>query len=246
VVGELEVGPTHPTYVLAAIPSHEVRIPSLFTSKDAAVVNLLESPPQIRASGFDLDVGGRAARIVPGGHRRRALEVKDKALNLWEDGTLIFSADALDFVCWRPTRKNEIPLRIQPLALIETTLLFCQLSEAIFDQGDPKPGDALFEVHYVLELRNTSIGKVNCGLIPGPVGGDAWKFGTDIHRAAESKLRAKALWRSQDINPGRIAYLLVASLYEQFGLDHEAIPYGEKAGGEFIISEEEIRRLHAW
>lgn len=61
---------------------------------------------EIRPSGSDLDVGGRAARIVPGGHRRRCLEVKYKALNLWEDGTLIFSADALDFVCWRPIQKE--------------------------------------------------------------------------------------------------------------------------------------------
>jgi len=246
VVGELELGPTHPTYVLAAIPSHEVRIPSLFTSRGAPIVQLLEKPPQIRPSGFDLDVGGRAARIVPGGSRRRALEVKYKSLNLWEDGTLIFAADAQDFICWRPIQKEGVPFRIQPLSLIETTLLFCQLSEAIFDYAAPKPGDALFEVHYVLELRNTRVGEVNCGLIPGPVGDDAWRFGQNIHRAAESKLRAKALWRSQDINPGVIAYLLVASLYEQFGLDHEAIPYREKAGDEFIISVEEIRRLHAW
>jgi hypothetical protein len=246
VVGELELGPTHPTYVLAAIPSHEVQITSLFTSKDASVVRSLENPPQIRTSGFDLDVGGRAARIVPGGSRRRALEVKYRTLNLWEDGTLIFAADARDFVCWRSLQKDEIPLRIQPLALIETVLLFCRLSKDILDQADPKPGDVSCEVHYVLELRNTRVGEVNCGLIPGPVGDEAWRFGQNIHRAAESKLRAKALWRSQDIHPGRIAYLLVASLYEQFGLDHEAIPYREKAGDEFIISVEEIRRLHAW
>jgi hypothetical protein len=245
VAAELELGPTHPTYILAAIPSHKVKIPSLFTSKDAPVVKLLENPPQIRTSGFDLDVDGRAARIVPGGHRRRSLEVKYKTLNLWEDGTLIFAVDALDFVCWRPIQKEGVPLRIQPLALIETALLFCQLSEAIFAQADPKPGDVSFEVHYVLELRNTKVGEVNCGLIPGPVGSDAWRFGGDIHRASEPKLRANAPWRSQSINPGRIAYLLVASLYEQFGIDHEFIPYREKAGDDFIVSADEIRRLHA-
>lgn len=246
VVGELDLGPTHPTYILAAIPSHKVQIQSLFTSKDAAVVKLLENPPQIRPSGFDLDVGGRAARIVPGGNRRRALEVKYKALNLWEDGTLIFSADAQDFVCWRPIHEEGVPLRIQPLALIETVLLFCQLSKDIFDQANPKPGDVSYEVHYVLELRNTRVGEVNCGLIPGPVGSVAWKFGINIHRATESKLRVNILWQSKDIDPGRIAYRLLASLYEQFGTDHDAIPYREKAGSDFIISAEEIRRLHAW
>jgi hypothetical protein len=246
VAGELELGPTHPTYILAAIPCHKTRIPSLFSSKDAPVVRLLENPPQIRTSGFDLDVGGRAARIVPGGHRRRSLEVKYKTLNLWEDGTLIFAADALDFVCWRPIQKEGIPYRIQPLALIETALLFCQLSEAVLAEADPKPGDVLFEVQYVLELRNTRIGEVNCGLIPGPVGSDAWRFGDDIHRATKSELRANALWSSKSINPGRIAYLLAGVLYEQFGLDHDAIPYRERAGDEFIISTEEIRRLNAW
>ncbi len=246
VAGELELGPTHPTYLLAAIPSHKVKIPSLFTSNDAPVVQLLENPPQIRPSGFDLNVGGRAARIVPSGHRRRSLEVKYKTLNLWEDGTLIFAADALDSVCWRPVQSQKVPFMIQPLALIETAFLFCKLSEAIFEEADPKPGDVSFEVHYVLELRNTKVGEVNCGLIPGPVGDDPWRFGQNIHRAAESQLRAKVLWRSQDINPGRIAYLLVASLYEQFGLDHEAIPYREKVGRDFIISAEEILRLHAW
>jgi len=246
VLSELDLGEKEPTFVLVAKPLTPVEFPDLFSSRDSTIVHLLEKPPTIRSSGFDLDVGGNAARIVEGGKRRRSLESKYKTLNLWRDGTLIFAADATDFVCWRPFDQNNVPLRIHQLALIESTFLFSELSKLVFNEALPKPG----KVRYRLELKNITVNGVPCGLVPGIPGDYNWKFGRNIHRASGSQIRAEIDWNSPDIDSGALSYRLICSVYEQFGMEHDKIPYTEegKAGSgiNFVVSPSEIRRLHAF
>lgn len=242
VLSELDVGPNQPTFILASASSKRVEIQNLFTTRDAEIVRLLESPPTLRPSGYGLDTGGRAARIVEGGNRRRSLEPKYKTLNLWRDGTLIFASDAVDFpICWRPFPREDVPLRINQLALIESTFLFSEMSKQIQREANPEPSEIL----YRLELRNITVNGVNCGLVPGIVGDDNWKFGHDIHRAPYSTVQATVRW-SGEVDAGRVSYRIICSVYEKFGMEHDKIPYREKAGRDFVISPQEIRRFHAW
>ena len=240
-LSELDAGSNQPTFILAFTPSQRVEIQNLFATRDAEIVRLLESPPKLRPSGFDLDTGGYAARIVEGGNRRRSLAPKYKTLNLWRDGTLIFAADALDFpICFRPDPQEGVPLRINQLALIESTFLFSEVSKQVLKEASPEPSEIL----YRLELRNITVDGVNCGLVPGVVGDNNWIFGRDIHRAQGSTVKATTRWNGE-VDVGRVSYQIICSVYEQFGLEHDKVPYREKAGDDFVISPDEMRRLHA-
>lgn len=241
VLSELDAGSTHPTYILAFTPSQRVEIQNFFATRDAKIVRLLESPPKIRPSGYDLDTGGYAARIVEGGNRRRSLAPKYKTLNLWRDGTLIFAADALDFpICFRPDTQKGLPLRINQLALIESTFLFSEVSKQVIKEASPEPSEIL----YRLELRNLTVDSVNCGLVPGVVGDNNWIFGRDIHRAPGSTVKATTKWNGE-VDAGMVSYRIICSVYEQFGLKHDKVPYRERAGEDFVVSPDEMRRLHA-
>ena len=131
-----EVGlQNQPVFILAATPTHPVEIPALFTSKDTEVVRLLEYPPQLRRYGFDLNTGARA-RIVRG-QLRRSVDPEDKLLELWFDGTLIFIARGDgNFLSWGKHTRSGDPLRLNQLALIESTVSFSELSKQV---SDPKP-----------------------------------------------------------------------------------------------------------
>jgi hypothetical protein len=178
-----------PVFILAALPIHRVEIPTLFTSRDAEVVRLLEHPPELRRSGFDLDTVA-PARIVRG-QLRRAVTRGYKLLELWPDGTLIFIAKGDgDFLSRGKHTRSAEPLRLNPLALIESTYLFAELSKQVFDQAQPRPG----AINYRLELRNMTVKDTPCGLIPGPLGTFATEFGADIHRAPDTRAPFDDTW----------------------------------------------------
>lgn len=239
VLSELELGPTHPTYILALAPMQRLEIASIFASRDSEVMRLIDNPPRPRSSGFDIGVG-EPPRIV-GGERLRSLSRKAMTLNLWRDGTLVFAADADDFLCWgRPMVEAGSPLRINPLALVESTYEFCELAAQIYGHASPRPGRLLFRV----EVRNMTVNNVPAGLIPGPLNTFDWKFGTNIHRAPAASKIVNLEWRDSELRPGEIAFKLVSELYVWFGLEEDRIPYSEPAGPIRVISPEEIRRLN--
>lgn len=236
VLSELDLGPTYPTFVLAAVPVQpgNVEIPTLFASQDAEVVRLLEHPPELRRHGFDLDTGSSAAKIIEGKRRRTMLD-KYKALNLWRDGTLIFTADGgRNFLSWG--NYPEGPLRVNTLALIESTFLFCDLSKNVFKQAQPTPTN----IEYTLGLWNMNVANKPFYISPGPV--QAIDFGINLHT---SPLDARATffhkWKGSEINPGLIAFQLTSKVYEWLGLTHDVIPYASSEANQRVISAEQIK-----
>jgi hypothetical protein len=227
-----------PVFLLAAIPTDPVEIPTLFTSRDAEVVRLLEHPPELRHSGFDLDPAS-PARMVRGQLRRVGLQGY-KLLELWFDGTLIFVARGDgDFLSWGRYTRSGDPLRLNQLALIESTYLFAELSRQVFEQAKPRPRG----MEYRLELRNMSVNGIPCGLIPGPLGTFATEYGTDIHRAPDSHATFTVGWDEPEIDPRVVAFLLVSKVYEWFGIEHEYIPYTDQVSNRLIVNPDQIRRL---
>jgi hypothetical protein len=229
-----------PVFILGAIPTYPVEIPTLFTTKGAEVVHLLEHPPALRPSGFDLGTLSPARMI--GGQLRRSDLPGYKLLELWFDGTLIFIARGDgDFLSWgRQTRSGE-PLRLNQLSLIESTYLFAELSKQVFERAQPRPQG----IEYQLELRNMTVNGTPCGLIPGPLGTFAAEFGTDIRRAPHSHATFTVGWDETGIDPRAMAFLLVSKVYEWFGIEHEHIPYTEQVGDRVIVSPDQIRRVWA-
>ena len=226
-----------PAFILVAVPGQQVEIPPLFERRDAEVVRLLESPPELRHAGFDLTTGA-PARMV-GGQLRRAVVPEWKVLELWRDGTLIFAAAGDDDFLSRARRSiGGGPLRINQLVLIEATYLFVELSRRVYEHCEPRPT----EIEYRLELRSMTVAGGPCALIPGPVGTFAWKYGTDIRRAPAAGVSFTIRWRQPDIHPGDVAYLLVREVYGWFGIEYDQIPYTAQINGRTVISPEEIRR----
>lgn len=239
VLSEVELGPTHPSYVLAIAPMLSLEIPSIFSSGNNEIARLLDSPPRPRSRGFDIGVG-EPPRIVAG-ERLRALCRKAMSLNLWRDGSLIFAADGDDFLCWgRPMASAGSPLRINPLALIESTYAFCSLAQEVYKYASPKPKHTLVR----LELKNLTTNNISAGLIPGPLNTSDHQFGRNIHRAPAAHKSILVSWPISEMSPGEVAFKLISRLYSWFEIAEDKIPYAEGAGGTRVISPEEIRRLN--
>jgi hypothetical protein len=214
-----------PVFILSATPEQRVQIPSLFERKDAPIVRLLEKPPELRVSGFDL-MAGSSARIVEG-QFRRVMTPEYKLLELWRDGTLIFIGAGDDSVLgWGRTARRGQLIRINPLVLVESTYLFAELTRGVYENAEPRPS----AIAYGLELRNMTVNDTPCGLIPGPLGTFAQMYGTDIHPAPSASTKIVVHWDGPGIPPGRIALLLLAELYVWFGIEHDKIPYTKKVG----------------
>lgn len=239
VLSELELGSTHPTYILAVAPMQHLEISSIFSSRDSEVVRLIENPPGPRPRGFDIGVG-EPPRIVAG-ERLRSLARRAMTMNLWRDGTLVFAADGDEFLCWgRPMAAAGAPLRINPLALVESTYTFCALTARLYEHALPQPRKLLFR----LEVRGMTVNNVAAGLTAGPLNSMDWNFGRNIRRAPASGKTVTLQWHGSEFRPGEFAFKLVRELYAWFGLEEDKIPYSEGAGGTRVISPEEIRRLN--
>jgi len=226
-----------PNFSLAAVPVQAVEMPALFERRDADIVRLLENPPELRQSGFDLQTGV-SARIVRG-QLRRAATPRYKTLELSRDGTLIFGAAADEnFLCWGKHTIASGPLRINPLVLIESIYLFVELSRLVFQQANPQPK----AVEYRLGLQKMTVQGKPCVLIPGPIGTFAWQFGTDIRKAPAPYFIFTLNWSDPTIKPGRVAFRLVSEVYRWFGVEDNCIPYNVQEDGQFAISAEEIQK----
>lgn len=225
-----------PVFVLAAFPKQVISIPNLFKSRNEQVVMLLENPPELRRSGFDIDTGGQPKIIR--GELRRASADRHKSLELWIDGTLIFVARGdSDFLCWGSATRNSGRPVINQLAMIESTYLFIELSKQIYNYVS----DDFSEIIYHLALRNVSKEGQVIGLIPGPINTFDWKFGdnarsapaTDSHFTTES---------NKTTATGIIAHQLLSKVYNWFSIETNQLPYVEEVGNETAISAEEIKK----
>lgn len=229
----------HPAFILSAVPYPRVEIPTLFSARDAEIIRLLENPPKLRAGGFDLDTGA-PPRIIRG-ELRRAVTPGYKLLDLWQDGILIFAATGdKEFLSWgKHTIMSPAPLRINQLVLIEATYLFVELVRQIMGYFDSKPE----RIRISLGLRNMTVGGTPCGLIPGPVDSDSWKFGGDIHRAPGSDNRWTVIWQTQNFEPGVIAMDLIKRVYAWFSIEEDRIPYTEQLEGQRVISRKMLEQI---
>ncbi len=227
-----------PVYILASDPAKPTSIASLFESKSANIVRLLENPPELRYAGFGL-LSNANSKIVRG-ELRRSIVPGYKSLELWNDGTLLFLATAdNDFLSWGKRSQKIDYLRLNQIALIESVYLFVELSRQVYLEADEKPN----KIKYTLELRNMSVDSKNCGIIPGPLGTFNMMFGDKVHRAPSENYSNSIAWSKTELNSKRIAFLLISKLYEWFGIEHDYIPYQEKEGDIRLISPEQIIKL---
>jgi schlafen family protein len=224
---------TRPALILVSTPSQSTEVQGLFSSRDSDVVKLLEHPVELRRSGFS-PAAGYNSRIVEGGEARRTLIEKYKLLQVWADGWSICIADGgSDFLCWGTKATNR--LRINQLALIESTYLFVKFANDVLAKSKPMPEN----VSYWLMLRRLTTEQPAI-MYPGPL--TTFPHGEHEAQGADKDVKFSSVF---DADPGLIAFKLVAGVYRWFGFDEVDIPYKEQTSpGQTILSPDQIVNLN--
>jgi hypothetical protein len=215
-----------PTFSLSAWPRDRVEFASLFRSRTADVVRLLENPPKRRAGGFDLSTR-RASEIV-GGELRRCMIPEIKLLELWKDGLLVFITNGGGrYLCWGMESTAQTGLRINSLALIETSYLFALLVFKLYPLSNPAAGTVSLQ----LELRDMSDQGVPCKLQPMELN-RGWL--PDMYDWREPPAAEKTVRVPVDLttlSPEETTLRLVAQVYTWFGFEEDDVPYADRTNG---------------
>ena len=229
-----EVGfASEPAIVLAALPDCRIDFPTLFESQRSELVGLLEDPPAIRRAGFDLATYQKS-QIVKG-QRRQAVAENYMGLFIWRDGLIVHVARADgEHLCW----PGKWPL-IHPLVLVESTYLFAELCKRAFDLSQPKPQAA----EYSLQLCNVQVDGQLIKLYPGVATAQTFRAHPP-KSAPDATTTARTNRLSLSAGPGEAAFGLLSRLYEQFGFDHEEIPYVSEVDGNRTIDPQQILQIH--
>jgi len=226
-----------PSYALLAAPSHKIDLPKLIESHDNDLVRLIEQPPRIRDSGFDLRTGGRAELFSRGKARRASSS--SKLLELWRDGYLIFVANGEEFLCrdvLSAQRVHPFPLMINSLILAESALLFCELGKQVYSEAIPHPRT----IQYGLRINNLIHDSMHPILVPEEVGVE-WP--EERSYKAEEGAGSFSVTVDFEEEPAVAAWRLVAELYVWFGIEHDKIPYTIRGDGPPKIDKKKIASL---
>jgi hypothetical protein len=235
-VTEADLG-SQPYFFLGAVPTPIVEFPTLF-QETSPLVKTINDPPILRPHAFGVASGG-ATRIIKG-QLRRGVVRGSSVLEVWRDGTILYVVEASDFLCWG-TRAPGGPLRLNPLALCESTYAFADLTRIVFGNARSSP----LAIDYIIALRNLTVQGQPAQLIPGPLGTMRSRFEIDVHHAPGPDMDWMVKWEKSEVQPGAVAYLIVREVYRWFSLNDEEIPYtsvGED--GETIVDPEVIREAH--
>jgi hypothetical protein len=211
-----------PTFSLTSWPHEAVKFTSLFQSRTADVVHLLEFPPKLRNGGFDLST--RRASTNVRGELRRCMIPGQKLLELWRDGVLVFITQGDGWhLCWGMQSTQATGQQINNLALVETTYLFCDLVFKLYPLSSPPTETVTLQ----LALMDMSVDGVPCKLQPQELNQpglyDDWRPAP----ASEKTVCVEVQLANSDA--GDAAFRLVAQLFTWFSFDEEVVPYADRS-----------------
>jgi hypothetical protein len=205
-----------PTIALSAVPGRTLDLTKLFESNTSELVRLVESPPQLRSSGFNLGTGERSKII--NGKLRRAVDAGYKVIEVHRSGLVVFVNDGgHNGLCWGRASRQQQARLINQIALIEMVYLFCVFYRAVYllqlNEGE--------EICIGLELQNLSIGDNVPRLEPGHP--DTFSGFTSPKPAPSGSGKFDCQVTSST-TPERAAFLLLAEVYVWFGIETDKIP----------------------
>lgn len=224
-----------PAFVLAAIPKRELNLRPLFEARDTPLVELLENPPRLRRSGFDLNVDINS-RIIEGRLRRTVLE-DFELLEFHRDGVAIYVAPGDgNRLCWGRSQLQRDGYLINQVALVEMTYLFCLLVKRLYE-GHLRQEES-FDLQ--MQLLRLSMAGRNFVLQPGALNG----FGSGHWQPAPTGSMTFETDVCFGIHcPERMAVLLLSELYTWMGYEESRIPYTADNEGARVVDPEQIRML---
>jgi hypothetical protein len=202
----------HRKLVIAGYTYENAALPAWSDSR-SELIKILEEPPKLRRSGWDLDIGKRS--IIIKGELRRSVDEGYKILDLYRDGTLIFGVIAeSDFLTWGRIPNN---LKINSLALIETVYNFVTLYMKVRENFTPKPSQLCVRI----KLHDLHLDGEKSFMVPYAV--DAISSGK--YNAPDNDFDRIIPFDSKKLGVGSGAYQTVEEVYLWFGMDSSMIPY---------------------
>ena len=221
--------------VLSAYPIPASELRTLFRGSDGSIRRLLERPPTLRHSGFDLETGGDA-QIVDG-EKVRVANGDRKILELYRDGTFVFVCRADDwFLAWASQRGQQ---KINPLALVEVIYSFANFYGHVIRDLKQPPTDVQFRI----DLKNMHDRGVRTILGPYAAGSYAQEFGMDLREAPQNDWTITRKLSAANYDAAAMAYELVREVYLWFGIDEDEIPYVTTQGDSAAVDVEAIRNI---
>jgi hypothetical protein len=222
----------HRTLILTAFISESIDMPSWVDSQ-SSLVKAFESPPELRYSGWDLQISGPRHKIIRG-EVRRAVEREQKILDLYRDGTVVFAVTAeSDFLAWG-TKSND--LKINPLSLIETVYNFVSFYRIILENSNITASNIEFRI----DLYNMHLNGQKTFMVP---------YGLGAFSAHEEYPAPTDTWNktltvlANSFDVGSIAYRIVQEIYLWFGIEADKIPYTTETAGHKIIDSIQITNV---
>jgi len=219
--------------ILSAVPLPPSELKTLFQSGEGSIRRLLERPPTVRASGWDLETGGDAQTVR--GQLVRVSSGDRKTLELYRDGTLLFVCRADDwFLAWASPRGRQ---RINPLALVEVTLSFMNFYHHVLGDLIQQPK----EIQVRVDFRDLHAGGQKTSLVPHALGTFAQVLEMEVHEAPDNDLTLAKKFSAKDFEPAVAAYTIVREIYLWFGIDDDKIPYVNRDSSTPMVDIDSIR-----
>jgi hypothetical protein len=206
-----------PVYALLALPKGDIEIPQIFEDERSSVVRLIEKPPELRAGGFDLDLGANSR--IERGELRRVVLPEYGVLDVYKDGSVFYISTAgQEGLAWgrRERQEREKAILINQLVLIEKVILFFLFLRELYDgKGDFK-ATVSFCI-YGEQSDNHPI-MLEAGAL------SEWP-GRTKEAPAKQKVFSIDISRADLMGPSKAAARLVQQIYNWFSFDNGAIPY---------------------
>jgi hypothetical protein len=233
-----------PFLVLAVAPVEEVKLLDSFYEKENPFFNLLQNPPYLRYSGWNL-----RTLDIPRLKNGEYWEVKNKdrkLIRFYNDGSFLTSASVdKDFLSWTSKENN---LSLHALATIEYVYEFVEFYKKCIEFM--KESSAVFtSLKFKIGIKNIDKLEGKKLLIrPYEVGTYEFQFegwGESFSLESDFIKEIDLVKLSENIYDSKyIAYKLIAILFRQFGVTVTPYPYvlvDEK--GEKFINTEKIKSI---
>jgi hypothetical protein len=218
--------------ILAAMPRQAAELNTIFSEQPESIRRKLESPPKLRASGWDLPTLD-SAKILRG-ELIRVVERGRMIVDLYRDGTFILGGQIhRNFLAW----SDKTDSHLHPLAMIELTVNFTRFYRLVLEDFRTPPQDIALRV----ELHNMHLEGEKTKLGSGPVA-TYWPL-SGGREAPTDSWHNEIVIPAESYDPDRAAYLLMRELYLWFGYSDEAIPYAKDTSEGKVIDADQIAQL---
>jgi hypothetical protein len=178
----------------------------------------MEKPPSLREAGWGLETGD-SSRIIAG-ELRRVKSDQYKILDVYRDGTCIFSCRADGVFLGFGNHFGDT--KINPLALVEPTYLFFTFYESVLTNLEPRPQK--FDIW--IQFNNLHEGDSRTTLAPGDVNRHVDYMRDDYrHEAPSSHFEQIISVDVEGFDAANVAPLVLRKIYAWFGFEEDKIPY---------------------